>query len=61
MQGEIVCDVCSPLPRSLSFRYGLLKMCWEEDPELRPSFGQLVNVFSTLLESAQVKSVRPER
>ena len=29
-------------------------MCWEEDPELRPSFCQLVNVFTTLLESTQV-------
>ena len=29
-------------------------MCWEEDPELRPSFGQLVDVFTTLLESTQV-------
>ena len=34
--------------------FGLLKMCWEEDPELRPSFTQLVDVFTTLLESSQV-------
>ena len=38
-------------------RFGLLKMCWEEDPEIRPSFAQLVDVFTTLLESTQVQNI----
>ena len=45
-----VCNVSASL-----CRFGLLKMCWEEDPELRPSFAQLVDVFSTLLDSTKVR------
>ncbi len=35
-------------------RYDLLKMCWDQDPKKRPTFGHLITFFANLLESSSV-------
>ena len=36
---------------TISYSYSLLLQCWDEQPEERPDFGQLVSTLSTLLEA----------
>ena len=36
---------------TISYSYSLLLQCWDEQPEKRPGFSQLVSTLSTLLEA----------
>ena len=42
---------CWNFPSLIPYSYFLLLHCWEEQPEKRPSFSELVVTIATLLEA----------
>ena len=49
---EVLCDGCC-----VSDRYECMKECWSVDPDDRPDFTELAEIFSNMLH-ASVKEVR---
>ena len=49
----IITTLCltSVMNSTISYSYSLMLQCWDEQPEKRPDFSQLVSTLSTLLEA----------
>ena len=49
----IITTLCLTLAMNstISYSYSLLLQCWDEQPEKRPDFSQLLSTLSTLLEA----------
>ena len=46
--------MCLVITDLLYCRYDIMKKCWQEEPEQRPTFSELVTVISTSLEGMSV-------